>query len=149
MLLVKTILKPSLLGGMGLFAGEDIKKGQLIWKYSEETCLILTKPQFTHVEKTNITQKESSILEHFLIYGYYGEKINGVVLHLDNERFINHSDAPNRSGGWDHAIANHDIRKGEELTDSYSSYDSCDWFENLKESYKIWKPDNVKPHAVS
>ncbi|MBE8424982.1 SET domain-containing protein, partial [Leptospira borgpetersenii serovar Balcanica] len=42
MLLVPTDIADSSIGGFGLFAGRDIQKGELIWKYHPKTVWVLT-----------------------------------------------------------------------------------------------------------
>ena len=45
MMCVKTVLKASPIHGIGLFADEDIKEGQVIWKFNPLVDIILTKEQ--------------------------------------------------------------------------------------------------------
>lgn len=145
MLLVRTIVKPSPIAGMGIFADEEIKKGQIIWRYSPDTCLVITKTQLdSYINSFHKT--ENIIIQYYLTYGYYVEKAEGILVLLDNARFFNHSSQPN-SGGMPQAsndltgqcsIALRDIEKGEELTESYYTYDSAVWLDDLCKKYGVY-----------
>jgi uncharacterized protein len=145
MLLVKTEVKNSLIAGMGLFAGQDIKKGEVVWQYTPDTCNILTKDQFqTLLDSFHKTEKQ--LIEYFLTYTYYQDVLKGLIFCLDNGRYVNHSDQPNLSGpsdmssevSWQYSIALRDIAKGEELFENYGTYDTCEWLEEICKSYRVY-----------
>lgn len=144
MLLIKTRVKPSPIAGMGIFVDEDIKKGQPIWRYSPDTCQLITRRQFESFINS-FHKTEQLIIQYYLTYGYYVCAADGLLILLDNARFFNHSNEPN-SGGCPEAsgsledqcsIALRDIQKGEELTESYQTYDSSAWVDSLCERYGI------------
>lgn len=146
MLLVKTIVKPSVIAGLGLFAEEDIRQGEMIWRYDPDTSLILTQGQF------DILRKSCNHVEnllHYLTYGWFIEKLDGVAVCLDNARFFNHSPQSNSGqflfsdDAWKYSYALRDISKGEELTEDYRSYDSSAWYEDLHKSYNIFSIANI------
>lgn len=145
MLLVKTAVKQSEIAGMGLFADQDIKKGDIIWKYTPETCNVFTQEQF-QVLLNSFHKTEKELIKYYLIYTYYQKFLNGVVLCLDNGRFVNHSESPNLGGpshlspdvAWQYSVALRDIKKGEELTENYNNYDSSDWLEELCRKYEVY-----------
>lgn len=122
MLLVKTYLDSSTIQGLGLFAGEDISAGEMIWTfapgfdriYSCEEYDALPEPARIFIEK----------------YGYWS---NGKIFFTaDFDRHTNHSDNPNtymaESGDM---IAKRDIRRGEEITSNYRDFDEK-WEQKLK-----------------
>jgi len=111
MLKVKTYVAPSNIDNLGLFAGEDIQNGTLIWEFTEGFDKILPMSEF---EKLHPVEKE---------YIWHTSSIhNGkLMLYFDNTTFTNHSYMPNTSndetGLKGYAIKN--IKKNEELTQDY------------------------------
>lgn len=145
MLLVKTAVKGSTIAGLGLFADQDIKKGDIIWKYTEETCSVFTQEQF-QVLLNSFHKTEQKLIKYYLTYAYPQKVLNGVVLCLDNGRFVNHSDEPNLAGptdlpreiSWQYSVALRDIKKGEELTENYNTYDTSEWLDDLCKKYDVF-----------
>lgn len=145
MLLVKTVVKSSSIAGMGLFADQDIKKGNIVWKFTPETCSLFTQEQF-QVLLNSFHKTEKEIIKYYLTYSYYQKFLNGVIFCLDNGRFVNHSDQANLAAPthlaadatWQYSIAQRDIQKGEELTENYNTYDSSDWLDELCQKYDVF-----------
>lgn len=145
MLLVKTIVKSSSIAGMGLFADENIKEGTNVWQYTPETCNVITKEQF-QILLQSFHKTEKQLIQYYLTYTYYQAKLNGMILCLDNGRYVNHSEKPNLVGpsylskdnAWQYSVASRDILKGEELTEDYRTYDSSEWLDELCERYGIF-----------
>lgn len=156
MLLVKTTVKPSEIAGLGLFADQEIKKGDIIWKYTPETCSLLTQEQF-QVLLGSFHKTEKDLIKYYLTYSYYQKSLNGAVLCLDNSRFVNHSDTPNMAGAshlapniaWQYSLALRDIKEGEELTENYASYDSADWLDNLCQAYEVFHVHSIVNRDVA
>ncbi|MDP3640141.1 MAG: SET domain-containing protein [Nanoarchaeota archaeon] len=116
MLFVKTYLDTSKIHGIGLFAGEAIPKGTLIWKFVPGFDVIVSVKEFNAIPK--VAQAWISR------YGYK----NGVghVICVDDARFFNHADDHNTDDSdLEKTVAKRDIRKGEELTSNYFSYDAA------------------------
>lgn len=152
MLAVKTVVKQSTIAGMGLFADEDIKEGTIVWEYTEKSCSVFNKEQFqVFLESYHKTEKE--IIQYILTYSYYQAKLKGLILCLDDGRFVNHSEKPNLKGpahmdrdtSWQYSIACRDIKKGEELTEDYRTYDSSEWLNDLCQQYNIF---HYQPEAA-
>lgn len=147
MLLANTIVKPSQIAGMGLFANEVIKKGEVIWRYTNGTTLVFTLEQLNAL-KSSYDGPEAPNMRYYLTYGYYAAKFDGIIVCLDNGRFVNHSEAPNigfsselsEDQSWQYSVALRDIKKGEELLENYRTYDSADWIDELWEEYGIFNP---------
>lgn len=133
MLLVKTFVAPSLIHGLGLFAGENIPKGTIVWKFHRQTTQVFSKRNF-------ILLCENISLPSMLDFIDYSYIRNGSIYYLnDKTRFINHSSNPNLAFQSDRfEIAIKDIKKGEELTEAYNlSYDKNDfYFLNIPKSKK-------------
>ena len=121
MLLIKTIIKPSSIHGIGLFADQNISKGTKIWKFSPSLDLEINPSDF---EK--LSQYEKDII---LFSGFNSKKTGNYHLSFDNVRYINHSTSGNISTDPTindieyPLIANRDIKKGEELTQNYFEFD--------------------------
>ena len=124
MLLVKTYIGPSEIHGFGLYAGEDIKKGDSIWQYNQITTQIFWKKQFLQICST----LSYWALKDFITFSYL--RSGSIYYVTDRTRFINHSLSPNIAFKNDKTeIAVRDIKAGEEITENYLlSYDTNDFF---------------------
>lgn len=121
-LLVRTVLKPSSIQGLGVFADQDIKQGTVVWAYMEPVDQTFTPEELIVMP---------SIAREFLLkYAYYHIKTGRYVHSGDNGRFVNHSDTPNTIGHYPEGctegedIAARDIARGEELTCNYFTFDA-------------------------
>ena len=115
MLIVKTYVNDSPVHGRGLFAGEDILPGAVIWREGFELLY-----SSEHFEQLSDAQK------HFISTWGWKDKHDGFHhLSLDYDRFINHSDDANtfvgRSGL---TIAKRLIRRGEEIFCNYAEFEA-------------------------
>lgn len=118
MLRVKTMLRPSSIHGMGLFAGQFIKKGTVTWSYDPEFDFGFTKKELDSLPKLS--------REFFLYYCYLDKKLDKFILCSDNQRYINHTENKKRENilstpRKDVAVKN--IKKGEELLCDYNKFD--------------------------
>lgn len=132
MFLKKCKLKLSEIDGIGLFAEEDIKKGEIIYKSTQINRILVNK---------NIVEKEfpKDLSLFFKRYSYLVKQ--EYVMDYDETRFTNHSDDPNTTdSNIDLTIAIKDIKKGEEITTDYRIFDES-WEEKLsmESSIKISK----------
>jgi SET domain-containing protein len=120
MLLVKTYLDRSDIHGIGLFAGERIAKGTVIWRLSPAIDVLLAPEQVAALHPASRVQIEK--------YTYLDRRLGMLVLCGDDARFFNHAEAPNchdypdEHGGT--TVAARDIEIGEELTSDYASFDA-------------------------
>ena len=133
MITVKTKIGPSTISGMGIFAGEDISKGTLVWEFVPKFDQKLTQAEAAQLPK---------LARQYLIqYGYVSKRDGTYILAMDHSRFMNHSDNPNLVSGFedgfeeDVARAAPDIKKNEELTVDYQQFD-----DGLKEDYSTKSP---------
>lgn len=110
---VKTVIKSSPIHGIGLFADEDIMKGQVVWRFDPIVDLVLTDEQLATLD--------ANCRDRILWYGF--RTADGrLVLPSDDNRFINYSPDPNVTDVADiesPSVAARDIRSGEELTCNY------------------------------
>ena len=79
MLKVKTYLDKSSIHGIGLFANQDIKKGTLVWAFTEGVDQWLPGP---YVE--DVTVEEREFIENAAVYDPYQDSY---CLVADNVRF--------------------------------------------------------------
>lgn len=121
MLLVKSFLKFSEIHGVGCFTAEDIKAGQIVWKFD---------PLFdVEFDEDVLTQAEASVAEFLKTYAY-GQLTHSkktFILCGDHSRHMNHSENPNlveAGNGNALNIAIRDIKAGEELTCNYHAFDT-------------------------
>jgi SET domain-containing protein len=117
MMLVRTYLSNSAIEGVGIFAAEPIKAGDVIWRLEPKFDVLLTESDM---------ESWPAHMEDFIErYCYPHVDQPGVwVLELDNGRFMNHSATPNTnftSFYEGHAIC--DIATGEEITCNYYDFD--------------------------
>ena len=121
MLMVKTKLGLSPIHGMGLFADQFIPKGTTTWRFVPVFDL--------KVEPDDLLRLSEPARKLFWRYAYVDKNNNHYILCFDDERFVNHSDAPNviqkRTDNETEGIevAGRDIYPGEELTVNYYDFD--------------------------
>lgn len=116
MLIVKTFVAASSIHGLGLFAGQFIRKGTVVWEYREGIDFRLSLEFLATLPE--VVQESIRRTYNFWNGGY------GVS--VDNSRFINHSRMPTLLCILepDCSVAARDIDEGEELTEDYESFDS-------------------------
>ena len=120
MFLIDTYLDKSKIEGIGVFAKENVKKGEKIKE---------VRPEFEiEFDKENLPRMPLALARMIDNYAYEREKGSKiVVLGIDNEKYLNHSDDPSVN---DDGIALKDINIGDEITIDYRDFDdSIDkWF---------------------
>ena len=116
MLRVKTKTQESHIkgAGLGLFADQDIPKGEIIYLFDEGL-----EPSFPSIK--NIIGHTEIISKHLLKFVYCYK--NNYYYCLDEAKYMNHSEDPNCSDNvkFNGTIAARDIKKGEELTCNYNN----------------------------
>lgn len=119
MFIVKTSLRSSFIQGLGCFADEPIKKGQVVWEFDPRLDI--------RIPLSVVESFPPFMREHFRIYSYV-ELLDGqetMVYCADFSKHMNHSDEPNLFDTEDNLqeIAIRDIAAGEELTCNYYKFD--------------------------
>lgn len=130
MLHVKTYISNSSIHGIGLFAGEPIAKGTIVWAFDAPL-----DQRFTPEEVARMSPRMKEFLSRYA----YSER-GTLVLCGDHARFVNHSPKP--SCGNDptrqFTVALRDIAPGEEITDNYATMeDSWEPFTGIIEPERM------------
>jgi len=120
MMLVRTYLSNSKIEGIGIFAAEPIKAGDVIWRLDPKFDVLFTE--------SDIEELPPHMQDFISRYFYPHLKQPGVwVLESDNGRFMNHSESPNTDfSPFEEGFAIRDIAAGEELLWDYNLYDDDD-----------------------
>ncbi len=128
MMCVKSYIAKSKLHGFGVYAGQFIPKGTVIWKFNRLIDKVLDEDELKSLPELN--------REFVLHYSY---KTDGkYILGGDFGIYFNHSDNPNTGGfysrdGFGITKASRDIQKDEEFTGNYGEFDE-NFEEKLKEN---------------
>jgi uncharacterized protein len=116
MMLIKTVVRPSMIpnAGLGCFSVDFVSKDTLIWKFNPDFDRKYTQAEFDALELP---------AQEFL--SYYSYRYKGVYyLSCDNTHYINHSEQPTMYSDETGllAYAAKDIYPGEEIVDDYRSF---------------------------
>jgi SET domain-containing protein len=117
MLLISTYVAPSAIEGLGVFAGEPVSRGSLIWSLN---------PKFDiFVHQTEIGALPPHVQSFLTRYSYPHLEMPGYrVIDVDNGKYMNHSLAPNTDFRiFDKGYALTDIAAGDEITCNYHEFD--------------------------
>jgi SET domain-containing protein len=117
MLTISTYVAPSAIEGLGVFAGEFIPAGSLMWSLNPKFDI------FIHVRE--IESYPPHLQDYIARYTYPHLEMEGVViLDSDNGKFMNHTLTPNTDFRiFDKGYALVDIAPGEEITCNYHEFD--------------------------
>ena len=138
MLLIPTEVKSSTINGFGLFAVEPIRKGTVVWSFTEH---------FDQHIPVDVLMTLPVAAQLFICrHGWKSSKSGMICFPSDECRFVNHSeesfnteskyvtDQPEAV-----SIATRDISPGEELTENYDTfeqYDETNELYHLGQKYK-------------
>ena len=113
MFLIDTYLDKSKIHGIGVFSKENVNKGEQI---KEE------RPEFEiEFNKNKLPSMPLSLAKLIDTHAYERRIGSGIlVLGLDNEKYLNHSDDPSVN---DDGIALKNIKIGDEITIDYNNFD--------------------------
>jgi hypothetical protein len=115
MLLVKTYVDKSKVHGLGVFAGHFIRKGAKIWRFVYGFDRFYTRKRLAKLPK--------AARDYINLHGYqWGKEI---LLSMDYDTFMNHSENPNTDFHNGFVIARSNIRKGEEITNDYRAFEAA------------------------
>jgi uncharacterized protein len=115
MLLVKTYLDKSPIHGIGVFAGETIRKDAKIWRFVIGFDRFYSRKKFAKLPK--------SARDYIRLHGYQWK--NEILLSMDYDTFMNHSDKPNTYFHNGYVLARTTIRKGQEITNDYRAFEAA------------------------
>ncbi len=113
MMLIDTYLDKSKIQGVGVFAKENIKKGEKIKE---------VRPEFEIEFNSDNLPKMPLALAKFIDTHSYERELGSkiLVMGIDNEKYLNHSDDPSVD---DEGYALKDIKIGDEITINYMDFD--------------------------
>jgi len=117
MLLISTYVGQSSIEGLGVFSGEYVPCGRLIWSLN---------PKFDiFVNETEIGALPPQVQGFLARYSYPHLEMDGYrVIDMDNGKFMNHSLSPNTDFRiFDRGYALADIAPGDEITCNYHEFD--------------------------
>ena len=120
MIHIRHKLKTSNLHGIGLFADQDIPKGQVVYTASPSLDLNITQEQFEALDRRE--------QDEIIWWGFFDQHSQMWHVDFDVSKFINH--AYNATVTQDPAheeaylVAKRDITAGEELTQNYLECES-------------------------
>jgi uncharacterized protein len=121
MMLIRTLVAPSAIHGLGLFAAGFISRGTPIWRF---------EPGFDHEFSPEQVAALPEVARGHLCWFGYVNKANGrVVLGGDHACFMNHAATPSTGAPSEAAspvttVALRDIAAGEEITCDYFAFDA-------------------------
>ncbi|WOR15249.1 SET domain-containing protein-lysine N-methyltransferase [Hyphomonas sp. FCG-A18] len=116
MMTVRCYLAPSQIEGLGVFATEPIRKGEIVWKFD---------PEFDQVFSADYIGRQPDHIKEFLERYTYAHPSDPRMMVLDSDegRFMNHSDLPNTDfSDPELGVALCDIETGVELTCDYRHF---------------------------
>ena len=120
MLHIKYKLDKSNKHGIGIFADQDIKQGDVIYTASPLLDLNISNETF---ERLSQTEKDE-----VRYWGFWIESDKVWHVDFDMSKFINHSFEANTTQDFSHSeaylVAARDIQNGEELTQNYLEFES-------------------------
>jgi hypothetical protein len=136
MFFVKIKTQKSEIDGTGLFADQDIKKGDIIWKLDHNKINSTLKFIDKSILSTLEEEKQTNQILEVLIYCIY--KDGKFIYYLDENKYINHSLEPNAFMDKDlTVVAIKDIKAGEEITENYNSYEKDDFLLHWYNKYNV------------
>ncbi len=117
MMLVRTYLSNSSIEGIGVFAADPIRKGDLIWRLDPKFDVL-----FSEGDVAGWPLHMDDFIQRYCYR--HRDMPDTWVLELDNGRFMNHAEAPNANfEEFYSGYALRDIAAGEELTCNYFDFD--------------------------
>ena len=119
MFLIRTLIGASAIHGNGVFAGEGVPRGTVVWRF---------EPTFDRViSDEELSGMPAAFCDFINMYAYRSSDIGGrLLLPCDHAKFLNHSTDPNTIELPLKSIASRLIHKGEEITCDYSQF-CVDW----------------------
>jgi uncharacterized protein len=117
MMLVRSYAAQSAIEGLGVFAGEFIPKGTMLWGLDPKFDLFITP---------EVYEALAPHMQDFVdCYSYPHLERPGIrIVDCDHGKFMNHNERPNTDFTvFDRGYALVDIQKGEEITCNYFEFD--------------------------
>jgi SET domain-containing protein len=115
MLLVKTYIDKSPIHGLGVFAGETIPKDTKIWRF------VFGFDRYYN--RRTLAKLPKQAKDYIKLHGYQWG--NEILLSMDYDGFMNHSDDANTYFHNGYVIARCTIPKGTEITNDYRAFEAA------------------------
>lgn len=126
-----TEVRLSPIHGLGIFSRVDIPAHTIWWRANDADVILIHREQYEALERSFQSPVSQAFLEALQTYCYYSAAQDALILILDNARYVNHCTEPNsRVLVHPTVIASEttrDIKAGEEICESYLTYDQCPW----------------------
>lgn len=127
MYLIKVTIRASAIEGKGVFAGQEINKGEIVWKFTDGHDQTLTVGEYGALSQAG--------KDHIDKVAYFSPTSHLYIFPPENDPalYTNH-DAQNHNlsaltdptvSSEPYFIANRDIASGEELTNNYHEFDQA------------------------
>jgi uncharacterized protein len=127
MYLVDIVVKDSNIEGKGVFANQNIPKGEIVWKYVGGHDLALSQSDYENLsgEKKEYLEKVAYLSKESGLYIYPPE--NDPAIYTNHDA-LNHNlsvvvDTDISTEPF--FVANRDIKAGEEITNNYHEFDEA------------------------
>ncbi|MET4694478.1 SET domain-containing protein-lysine N-methyltransferase [Endozoicomonas lisbonensis] len=111
MFMIKYLLKPSGVSGIGVFANQSVKKNDIVHRAMLSDDLILSMAEFHQ-----LTDDQKTTVQHF---GYFDRRLKKWRLESGDIKFCNHSETPNVTLVNTDLLALSDISSGDEILHNY------------------------------
>lgn len=107
--------------GLGLFAGQDVEKDEVIWRFVAGYDIVYSYDEFSALP--------DMAKQYVKAYGWFDRLDNLWHISVDGDKYTNHSDNPNTYMDDEGLIrASASIAKGTELTGDYREFDNDHYF---------------------
>lgn len=119
MMMVETELRVSSIHGIGVFLLQDVRKGELIWRFDSRIDRIYSDSE--------VEELPPQLRQFLRTYSTKHDELGLWVLCGDNGRHFNHSETPNTASegiAFGDDVAACDMKAGTELTSDYRTI--CD-----------------------
>jgi len=114
MMIVKNYVAASAIHGVGLFAGEDIAEGQIVYVYTPGVDIAMTREEMSSFGP--------EFTRFMIIYAYEDMTDHHMVISIDNSRLMNHASDPNTAWNSRQGWATRPIAKDDEITCDYLTF---------------------------
>ena len=114
MFLIDHEVRPSPIHGVGVFALQPARKGDVVWRYHPVIDIMIPEELMVGLPD-HVVRRIQERAEHQVEREVY-------VMGLDGDTFVNHSDSPTMIAEGKEAFATRDIAVGDELTWDYDRF---------------------------
>jgi len=133
MMLIPTVVRPSPIQGLGLFAASGLAAGTSVWEFVPGFDRRFTVAQFR--------QFPPRVRTWLNTYVFWSRESGWLVFPIDDWRYMNHAEQPNlvvreRRQGEIQLVAQRRIERDEELTYNYDAIESKALHRNVRPTWR-------------